>query len=186
MREALSGAQRSLGERGIGLVAVTSLDGVVLAGWEGDDAVLAPDVSSVADGLGDLIDRARDVAGPVLGTAGDSADLRRVAASVIRVRGEPVAAVVVGAPATFPLGAFPASLLVAFFLLGLGVAVVWFASRALVREQQRLHDETLRVSRGDLGRPVTHSERFPETVQALERIRVSLQEGLERLRRRRR
>jgi hypothetical protein len=44
----------------------------------------------------------------------------------------------------------------------------------------------VRISRGKLARPVQASDRYPEAVQALERIRVSLQEGLDRLRRRKR
>lgn len=69
----------------------------------------------------------------------------------------------------------------------LAVAAVWvsLAGRPLLREHDRVLAETVRISRGDLARPVQASDRYPEAVQALERIRVSLQEGLDRLRRRR-
>jgi hypothetical protein len=71
-------------------------------------------------------------------------------------------------------------------MLALSAGWLWLSGRSLVREHDRVLAEMVRISRGNLARPVQASDRYPEAVQALERIRVSLQEGLDRLRRRKR
>lgn len=186
MREALSGAQGLLRAQGVELMAVASLEGSILAGWEGAGAVAPPAPDALTEGFGGLLGRAAGASGPVLGELGTADDRMRAAVSTVSVRGEPVAAVVVGAAPAPLLDAATAGLLAGIVVLSLATVVVWLTGKSLSRDHERLLDETVRISRGDLSRPVAHSDRFPDTVQALERIRVSLKEGLERLRRRKR
>lgn len=182
LREALFGASDALAARGIVGVAVAGPSGEVLAAWPTDVDAAVGGVD--APGWAGLVARAQASSGVVLGDAG--APGWRAAAAPIRVRGNPVAVTLALGEAGPPLGRAGIAMGVGLLALLLTALVAWWANRGWLRDHDRLLAETVRISRGDLGRPVEPSARFPDAVQALERIRVSLLEGLERLRRRKR
>ncbi len=187
-------------------MTITGADGAPLAGWyEGatGDRALPDDVAAVVaqrareaeagaqPSSGGFVDGLRSswtTLGSILGLA---EPVTVLAAAPIRNAGQSVGAVVVGVSGDGQRGPVGSALLT-ILLVGLipvliAVMVALALTRTLTGAVEYLLEAADRISRGDLEHAVElrrHDE-LGQLARAIERMRVSLQEGLERLRRRR-
>lgn len=198
-------SQASLPARGVRFLAITDASGIPLVSWNGaGSGALPPDVSAAvndaalrageapaapAEGWGESLGRSWSTVQALLGFG---AEPPLVAASPIRGAGGSVlGAVVVGvrpAAADGALGnAFLIILLVGLVPVLIAVLVALALTRSLTASVAYLLEAADRISRGDLEHPVDlpRNDELGQLARAIERMRVSLQEGLERLRRRR-
>ncbi|MEJ2291134.1 MAG: HAMP domain-containing protein [Deinococcales bacterium] len=199
-------SQALLGGGGVRLMVVTDATGAALAGWYGaatTPAAMPPGVRQAVSGRA-----LSTVAGQVQGgetlvqslqaswhsvlamlglaTAGDV-----FGAAPVMSAGQPIGAVVVGVSpvsASALVGnAFLTTLLVGLVPVLIAILVAMGLTRGLRAQVSYLLGAADRISRGDLEEPVELDSRdeLGQLARAIERMRVSLQEGMERLRRRR-
>ena len=196
--------QQDFLQRNISFVLVTDTEGNRLAGWYGDD----PGLTTVPEELIPAIQlEVRDAAtresagdeGVELGTIDPaSRELPLIGSPVdvtskaIRVDGAVAGAVLVGIARADLYRQLLLALLIA---LGaglvpvlVGMIAVGVLTRRMTRSLSRLAGTADKISRGNLAQSVEMERdvELDEIATAIERMRVSLQEGMDRLRRRRR
>ncbi len=200
---ALTDTQGSFQAQDISFVMVTDASGDPLAGWYGD----APDLQSVPDTLRTAIQlQSRRATAQAYAAANDiqmgnynppsravEADGQRleVAGEAIEAGGVPVGAVIVGVNnqsvvnkiRTVLTNTFLAAALPVLLAVLLGVLL----TRAITRNILYLIGASDTISRGDFSQSVQvrSNDELGDLSRAIERMRVSLQESLERLQRRR-
>ncbi len=199
---------RSVGDRaapelaghGLAFLAVVGADGQTLLGWEGQGGELSPATSGLVD------DAARGLLPAPAASWTDSlartwetlltvVGLRRaepvVAAAPMERLGSPLGTVVVGVDPSGLRDDLGRVLLTALLV---GLVPVLFAVLAALSLTRGITDAvryllvaTDRISHGDLEQPVElkRDDELGQIARAVERMRISLREGLERLRRRR-
>ncbi len=199
-------SQAVLGGNGVRSMTVTDATGVPVAGWYGPaitPAALPPDVRRTVSG------RALDaVAGQapagesftdsllatwhdVLAMLGLGSVADRYGAAPVLSAGQAVGAVVVAvepaSASSLVQNAFLTTLLVGLVPVLIAILVAMGLTRGLRAQVAYLLEAADRISRGDLEESVELDSRdeLGQLARAIERMRVSLQEGMERLRRRR-
>ena len=202
-------SQARLHDLGVAFVVIADEDGIPLAGWSGARVGvtgLAPDVArAVAEGAAastnaaGLVDSSPESLGQsiaatwssLLAMVGLAEHQAPVASAAIR-DGDVVVGTVVVALSDAPLWSATGQALWTMLLLGLipvaiAILMVIALSRRVVGGLRYLLDATDRISRGDLDNEVKidSNDELGQLARGVERMRVSLQEGLERLRRRR-
>jgi len=199
-------SQAVLGGGGVRLMVVTDATGAPLAGWYGPattPAAMPPDVRQQVGGeaLAAVAGQGQGGGGLTqglqatwkatlamlgLGSAGDV-----YGAAPVMSAGHAIGAVVVGVQpvsASAPVGnAFLTTLLVGLVPLLIAILVAMALTRGLRSQVSYLLGAADRISRGDLEEPVglDSNDELGQLARAIERMRVSLQEGMERLRNRR-
>ncbi len=189
-----------LSAQGVSYMVVLEPDGNTLLRWEGDarelspagraqaEAVLRGQGEGAQDGLVDSLARTWRTFLAVVGL-GDVEPV--VAAAPMERNGSPLGAVVVGVD---PAGMREELGRVLLTTLLVGLIPVLFAvlaalalSRGITDAVRYLLVATDRISHGDLERPVElrRDDELGQIATAVERMRISLREGMERLRRRR-
>jgi len=197
-------AQAPLTDRGVAFMAITDASGIPLVSWSASGAnALSPELSAVvndaalraseaavtpAEGWSRSLSRSLATIRALLGF-GDEAPV--VAAAPMRGGGATLGAVVVGVRPIAADGAL-GSALITTLLVGLvpvliAILVALSLTRGLTAAVSYLLGAADRISRGDLDHPVElpRNDELGQLARSIERMRVSLQEGLERLRRRR-
>jgi HAMP domain-containing protein len=200
---ALEDTRASFQEQNISFVMITDASGNPLAGWYGNDSNMTtiPDTIRTAIQLQSRRATARAYAAandiqmgsynpPSRAIEADGQRLE-VAGEAIETNGQPVGAVIVGVnnqsvaskirgvlTSTFLAGALPVLLAI---LLGV------LLTRAITRNILYLIGASDNISRGDFsqGVQVKSNDELGDLSRAIERMRISLQESLERLQRRR-
>jgi HAMP domain-containing protein len=199
---ALEDSRANFQEQNISFVMITDASGNPLAGWYGNDSAMSsiPDTIRTAIQLQSQRAAARAYASSNNISMGDynppsraiEADGMRleVAAEAIETSSQPVGAVVVGVnnqsvaakirsvlTSTFLAGALPVILAI---LLGI------LLTRAITRNILYLINASDNISRGDFSQSVVakSNDELGDLSRAVERMRISLQESLERLQRR--
>jgi HAMP domain-containing protein len=200
---ALEDSRANFQQQNISFIMITDASGNPLAGWYGNDSAMStvPDTIRTAIQLQSQRAAARAYASSNSILLGDynppsraiEADGVRleVAAEAIETGGQPVGAVVVGVnnqsvaskirsvlTSTFLAGALP--VIVAIVL---GVLL----TRAITKNILYLINASDNISRGDFSQSVVakSNDELGDLSRAIERMRISLQESLERLQRRR-
>ena len=195
-----------LGGGGVRLMVVTDATGAPLAGWYGAATTPAAMPPEVRRQVGN--EALSAVAGQVQGGESLTQSLKASWTSVLAMlglatagdvygsapvlsAGHAIGAVVVGvepASAGALVGnAFLTTLLVGLVPLLIAILVAMALTRGLRSQVSYLLGAADRISRGDLEEPVglDSNDELGQLARAIERMRVSLQEGMERLRNRR-
>lgn len=199
-------SQAALAPSGVRLMVVTDPTGKPLAGWYGPavtPAAMPAAVRQRVAGLAlaavagqsrpneNLATSLRDTWHAVLAMLGAGAAADVYGGAPVMSGGQAIGAVVVGVP---PAGtgsrvasAFLTTVLVGLVPVLVAILVAMGLTRGLRGTIQYLLQAADRISRGDLEEPVSLESRdeLGQLARAIERMRVSLQEGMERLRRRR-
>lgn len=200
---ALTDTQQSFQEQDINFVMVTDASGDPLAGWYGD----ASDLTAVPDTLRTAIQlQSRRATAQAYAAANDiqmgsynppsraaEADGQRleVAGEAIEAGGVPVGAVIVGVNNQSVVnkirGVLTSTFLAAALPVLLAVLLGVLLTRAITRNILYLISASDTISRGDFSQSVQvrSNDELGDLSRAIERMRVSLQESLERLQRRR-
>ena len=200
---ALKDTRTSFQAQDINFVMVTDASGNPLAGWYGDDANL----NAVPDTLRTAIQlQSRRATAQAYAAANDiqmgsynppsravEADGQRleVAGEAIETGGQPVGAVIVGVSNQSVVskirGVLTSTFLAAALPVLLAVLLGVLLTRALTRNILYLINASDTISRGDFSQSVEvrSNDELGDLSRAIERMRISLQESLERLQRRR-
>ncbi len=200
------GSQAVLGGGDVRLMVVTDATGVPLAGWYGAAMPLAampPSVRQTVSGRAlsavagqkqggeSLMQSLKATWHSLLAMLGLGTTSDILEAAPVMSAGQAIGAVVVGVrPAgvgTLAANAFLTTLLVGLVPVLIAILVAMALTRGLRAQVTYLLAAADRISRGDLEEPVDLDSRdeLGQLARAIERMRVSLQEGMERLRRRR-
>ena len=195
-----------LGGGGVRLMVVTDATGAPLAGWYGPattPAAMPPDVRQQVSGKA-----LSAVAGQVQSSEGLAKSLQATLKTTFAMLGLGVAGDVYGSAPVMSAGhaigavvvgvqpvsasalvgnAFLTTLLVGLVPLLIAILVALALTRGLRSQVSYLLGAADRISRGDLEEPVglDSNDELGQLARAIERMRVSLQEGMERLRNRR-
>ncbi len=199
-------SQAVLGGNGVRSMIVTDATGVPVAGWYGPaitPAALPPDVRRTVSGRALDAVAGQAAAGEsftdsllatwhdVLAMLGLGSVADRYGAAPVMSAGQAVGAVVVAvepaSASSLVQNAFLTTLLVGLVPVLIAILVAMGLTRSLRAQVSYLLEAADRISRGDLEESVELDSRdeLGQLARAIERMRVSLQEGMERLRRRR-
>jgi HAMP domain-containing protein len=195
-----------LGGGGVRLMVVTDATGAPLAGWYGAATTPAAMPPEVRRQVGN--EALSAVAGQVQGGESLTQSLKASWTSVLAMLGLATAGTVYGSAPVLSAGhaigavvvgvepasagslvgnAFLTTLLVGLVPLLIAILVAMALTRGLRSQVSYLLGAADRISRGDLEEPVglDSNDELGQLARAIERMRVSLQEGMERLRNRR-
>jgi HAMP domain-containing protein len=193
-------AAAELADQGVAFVAVVGADGRTVLGWEGRGDQLSPATSGLVEeaARGALplpeagwVDSLSRTWGTLLTVVGLRGAEPVVAAARMERLGSPLGTVVVGVDPSGLRDDLGRVLLTALLV---GLVPVLFAVLAALSLTRGITDAvryllvaTDRISHGDLEQPVElrRDDELGQIARAVERMRISLREGLERLRRRR-
>lgn len=200
---ALKNTKTSFQAQDINFVMITDATGSPLAGWYGD----AADLSTVPETIRTAVQlQSRRATAQAYAAANDikmgsynppsraaEADGQRleVAGEAIEAGGQPVGAVIVGINNQSVAGKIRSVLTNTFLAAALPVLLAVLLgvllTRAITRNILYLIDASDTISRGDFSQSVQvrSNDELGDLSRAIERMRVSLQESLERLQRRR-
>jgi methyl-accepting chemotaxis protein len=168
-----------------GLVGLENVPPALLAKLE-DAAATAGDLEAAPS----VLDTLRNTGNDLLALAGLSSDTPIVAAAEVRRAGADAGLVLAGSEGRLPRGdvgwALLTALLVGLIPVLFGVLAALSLSRGIRDSILYLLRATDRISHGDLEREVElkRDDELGQIARAVERMRVSLREAMERLRRR--
>jgi HAMP domain-containing protein len=174
---------------GIDLLLVTDVAGTPLAGW----SLVSVDPQEVARSSAALLAPALEAALeiPSDGAVAAGPASSNVATAPLLVEGSVVGAVLVAGDPAQSGAALRLVLLIVAIAVLIPLLIAFVVSGALtgslLQNLESLTRAADRISRGKLGRPVEldTGDELSDLAQAIERMRISLEEGMERLRRRR-
>ena len=188
-------------DSGLAFMAVVGADGRTLLDWEAGGGSLSPATAALvqaaareaptADAPGDWVGSLRRTWETLLAVVGLRDAEPVIASARIAREGLPLGAVVVGVDASGlrqELGrVLLSSLLVGLIPVLLAVLAAMSLTRGITDAIRYLLIATDRISHGDFEHPVElkRDDELGQIARAVERMRVSLREGMERLRRRR-
>lgn len=193
-------AAGQLSAQGVSFMAVVEPDGNVLLGWEGGGGALGPEAAALVDAAArgrlpaqddSLLASLRTTWETLLTVVGLRPVEPVVAAAGMERAGSPLGVVVVGVD---PSGLRQELGRVLLTALLVGLVPVLFSVLAALSLTRGITDAvryllvaTDRISHGDFEQPVElkRDDELGQIARAVERMRISLREGMERLRRRR-
>lgn len=193
-------AATQLAGQGVAFMAVVEADGNSLLAWEGQGGELSPETAALVDAAargrlpvseGGWVGSLRMTWATLLTVVGLREAEPVVAAASMERNGSPLGVVVVGVDPSGLRDDLGRVLLTALLV---GLVPVLFAVLAALSLTRGITDAvryllvaTDRISHGDLEQPVElkRDDELGQIAKAVERMRISLREGMERLRRRR-